>query len=103
MKKKTFISGNSATVYGIELNGENLILKITKHNYTGGSHDNEILQCVHENDIESLYKSDDPCNHKPENGLIRKSSCSADPDLVPFEYYIAEKVALTRGLICDKS
>ncbi|CAF4265018.1 unnamed protein product, partial [Rotaria sordida] len=23
--------------------------------------------------------------------------------LVPFEYYIAEKVALTRGLICDKS
>ncbi|CAF2487927.1 unnamed protein product [Rotaria sp. Silwood2] len=97
--KKTFISGNSATVYGIELNGENLILKITKHNYIGGSRDNEIPQCVHENDIESLHKSDEPCNHKPKNGLIQKSSCSADPNLVPFEYYIAEKVALTRGFM----
>ncbi|CAF1521168.1 unnamed protein product [Rotaria sordida] len=69
----------------------------------GDSCNNEIPQCVHENDIESLYKSDDPCNHKLENGLIRKSSCSADPDLVLFEYYIAEKVALTRGLVYDKS
>ncbi|CAF3434425.1 unnamed protein product [Rotaria sp. Silwood1] len=97
--KKTFISGNSATVYGIELNGENLILKITKHNYIGGSHRNEISQCVREDDIESLHRADNPCNHKPENGLIQKSSCSADPKLVPFEYYIAEKVALTRGLM----
>lgn len=79
--KKTFISGNSATVYGIELNGENLILKITKHNSMSGSHSDEIPQCVEENDIQSLQQSHDPCKHKPKNGLIRKSSCTIDATL----------------------
>jgi hypothetical protein len=79
--KKTFISGNSATVYGIELNGENLILKITKHNYFGGSHNDEIPQCVDENDIKSLHESNDPCKHKPKNGLIIKPACTADDNL----------------------
>ena len=100
--KKTFISGNSATVYGIELNGKNLILKITKHGQFGGSHNDEIPQCVEENDITSLHESHDPCNHKPKNGLIRKPACSAKQNLVPFEYYIAEKVALTDGLVSEK-
>ncbi|UJR37446.1 hypothetical protein I4U23_030149 [Adineta vaga] len=97
--KKTFISGNSATVYGIELNGENFILKITKHVQLGESHSGETPQCIHESDIKSLQESLDPCEHKPKNGLIRKSACSAESDLVPFEYYVAEKVALTRGLM----
>jgi hypothetical protein len=79
--KKTFISGNSATVYGIELNGENLILKITKHGQLGGSHSDEIPQCVDESDIKSLQESHDPCDHKPKNGLIRKPACSAEPNL----------------------
>jgi hypothetical protein len=79
--KKTFISGNSATVYGIELNGENFILKITKHGDFGGSHNDEIPQCVDENEIQSLHESQDPCGHKPKNGLIRKSACTADHNL----------------------
>jgi len=79
--KKTFISGNSATVYGIELNGENLILKINKHDYFDESHNDEIPQCVDENDIKSLHESDDPCKHKPKNGLIRKVACTADHNL----------------------
>ncbi len=74
--KKTFISGNSAIVYGIELNGENFILKITKH-----GHSDEIPQCVDENDIQSLHQSPDPCHHKPENGLIEKPACSTDHTL----------------------
>jgi hypothetical protein len=97
--KKTFISGNSANVFGIELNGENLILKIAKHDQFVESPDEEMPQCVDENEIKSLHQSSDPCEHKPKNGLIRKLACSADPHLVPFEYYIAEKVALTRGLV----
>jgi hypothetical protein len=79
--KKTFISGNSATVYGIELNGENLILKISKHDYLGESQNDEIPLCVDENDIKSLHESDDPCEHKPKNGLIRKVACTADHNL----------------------
>ncbi|CAF0955322.1 unnamed protein product [Adineta steineri] len=97
--KKTFISGNSATVYGIELNGENYILKITKHHQSNGIHHDEIPQCVDETDIKSLHETDDSCDHKPKNGLIRKTACSAEQNLVPFEYYIAEKVALSRGLM----
>lgn len=79
--KKTFISGNSATVYGIELNGETLILKITKHNSISGSNNDEIPQCVEENDIKSLHESHDPCKHKPKNGIIRKSACAVDDNL----------------------
>ncbi|CAF4458988.1 unnamed protein product [Rotaria socialis] len=94
--KKTFISGNSATVFGIELHSKNFILKITKHNYMM---EDDIPRCVHRNDIKSLHASDNACSHKPKNGLIQKASCSADPNLVPFEYYIAEKIALTNGFM----
>jgi hypothetical protein len=116
--KKTFISGNSAHVFGIELNGENLILKIAKHDHFVESPDEEIPHCVEENEIKSLHQSSDPCEHKPKNGLITKRACSADSHLgipkkmhfsfvkiiylVPFEYYIAEKVALTHGLVRQK-
>ncbi|CAF4442989.1 unnamed protein product, partial [Adineta steineri] len=31
--------------------------------------------------------------------LLEKTACSAEQNLVPFEYYIAEKVALSRGLM----
>jgi hypothetical protein len=79
--KKTFISGNSANVFGIELNGENLILKITEHSNIGGSDNDEIPQCVDENDIKSLHESHNPCQHKPKNGLIRKLACAADDNL----------------------
>ncbi|CAF1358590.1 unnamed protein product [Adineta ricciae] len=97
--KKTFISGNSADVFGIELNGDNFVLKISKHFPAEEGYANDITQCVHENDIKSLQESSDPCQHKPQRGLIEKAACSAEPGLVPFEYYIAEKVALTRGLM----
>jgi hypothetical protein len=79
--RRTFISGNSATVYGIELNGENFILKITKHGHFSGSHNDETPQCVDETDIKSLHEAHDPCNHKPKNGLIRKAACSASHHL----------------------
>ncbi|CAF2005588.1 unnamed protein product [Rotaria magnacalcarata] len=94
--KKTFISGNSATVFGIELYSKNFILKITKHNYMM---EDDIPRCVHRNDIKSLHMSDNACSHKPKNGLIQKASCSADPNLVPLEYYIAEKIALANGFM----
>lgn len=93
--KKTFISGNTATVYGIELNGQDLILKISKHAHAAGSPSDDIPQCVTEYDIKSLQESHNPCDHKPKDGIIRKVACSAESHLVPFEYYIAEKVALT--------
>lgn len=78
---KTFISGNSATVYGIQLNGENFVLKIVKHDHSSGSPDDEISPCVDANEITSLHQSSDPCDHKPRNGLIHKIACSADDHL----------------------
>lgn len=74
--KKTFISGNSANVFGVELNNKSLILKITKHQF-----DEKIPQCVHKNDVKSLHQSNNSCGHKPKYGFIQKSECSADPDL----------------------
>jgi len=100
--KKTFISGNTATVYGIELNGRDFILKISKHAHAAGSPSDDIPQCVTEHDIRSLHQSHNPCDHKPKDGIIRRVTCSAEPHLVPFEYYIAEKVALTRNSVCRK-
>ena len=78
---KTFISGNSATVYGIKLNGENLILKIVKHDLSHETPADEIPACVDANEIKSLHDSHDPCQHQPKNGLIRKAACSADEHL----------------------
>lgn len=100
--KKTFISGNTATVYGIELNGQDFILKISKHAHAAGSPSDDIPQCVTEHDMRSLHQSHNPCDHKPKDGIIRRIACSAEPHLVPFEYYIAEKVALTRNSVCRK-
>ena len=79
--KKTFISGNSAIVFGIELNGENLILKITKHAQSSGSHNDDIPQCVEETDIKSLHETHDPCHHKPKNGIVQRKACSASANL----------------------
>jgi hypothetical protein len=79
--KKTFISGNSAIVYGIELNGENFILKITKHDHVDGLHTNDMAPCVEEDDIRSLHETDNPCRHKPRHGLVRTARCSALPNL----------------------
>lgn len=78
---KKFISGNSATVYGVELDGKPLILKITQHRRSSASHDDEDPQCVEENDIQSLRHTNDPCYHRPKRGLIIRPGCSAEPHL----------------------
>ena len=79
--KKTFVSGNSATVYGIELNGRKRILKITKHYQNAGLYHDDISQCVEEEDILSLQQTDTPCYHKPKHGLIETRGCSALPQI----------------------
>jgi hypothetical protein len=78
---KTFTSGNSATVYGVELDGKSVILKITQHRRSAASHDEEDPQCVGEDDIHSLRQAAQPCFHRPKRGLIIRPGCSADPHL----------------------